>query len=184
MLHVQKLAELYFTQDARFTLVTIIEGDANWTLCNSVACEIGTYLEKFSPASPPALHLMNVDKERDCTYYGVHTSAPAKETMVTTANMYMSLRKVSIDADFFTAYPKKSKGVLEVLAKELGQMRRIQNPVTFKEKISGKGDNNLHNDDTAMAFLIGLYWSRRHLVDKYPAMMFSAGHKHALAMGV
>ena len=174
------LIENFFNNDVRLTLVTAIEGNANWVLCNRIAAQVDDMMGRFAPHSPRPLHMINVDKVKKLTFYGVLTTDHAKECMVTTTHFYLSLRKIALDEKFSTAHPKGVRGVCDLLVKELGQMRRIHNEKTSRYRITGKGDENHDNDDLGMAFLMGVYWARRHLMEGTPAIEYAANHSAAI----
>ncbi len=180
--HLQKLVDRFFSKDARYSLVTIVEGNLDWVTANALCAKIDSFMESNASANPRTTHMVNVDKAKNLTYYGVLTTGHAKECMIKTAAFYMGIGKVSLDKLFFTGHPHKKKGVCDLLERELNQMRRIKNKSNQGWKVTGKGETNMDNDDLGMAFLLGIHWSRRHLIQRYPAIEFSAGQKEALVM--
>ena len=170
------LVDKYFRHDAQLKLVCVIEGDANWALCNDLARRIAIDFGKLSPESGSTRFLYDTSATTGKHYVGVHTSDQMKHTMVQGIQLYMSFSKMCISPDFFTTSLTGKETILAQLKKEMKQFMATPSKANPSHTLySGKGDEKMLNDDVAMAFMLGIHWARQHMLGNTPAIPWNGG---------
>jgi hypothetical protein len=165
------LIEKYFKHDPSLTLVCIIEGDANWSLCNDLSRRIAMTFGQTAKSSPRPRFMYDTNKKTGEHFLGVHTSEQMKHTMVQGVQFYMTFSKMCIAPDFETTSHLGSAGILAMLKKQMKQFMATPSKADPSRTLySGKGEDGHMNDDLAMAMMLGIHWARQHMLGSIPAI--------------
>ena len=168
--HMSQLVTMFKSHRVRF--VSLIEGNMSWVVAN----QIGAIMSEFQPM----YHGCKSEKEK---LIGLHTSEEVKINMVNTARNLLQQGRIKIMKNVVCAGKRKglqglakSASVTQLLA---DQLKRLQQKIKVPRDIFGKTQSKItgkigsHQDDLAIASLLGIHWACAHHISRALPIMAS-----------